>query len=338
MTARPLRFGILGAARIAPNALIKPARRVKNVEVAAIAARNREKAEAFARKHGLPKSYAAYDDLLADPEIDAIYIALPNSLHGYWTIRALQAGKAVLCEKPGAANRAEAQQVAVAVKETGLLMMEAYHWRYHALATRIRQLIDEGAIGSLQKVSMQMCFPLLSRKDIRWQWPLAGGALMDCCYTVSILRFLAAAEPVVLNAQSKLWSEQIDRYTRAELKFSNGVKGEIEASMLSHRLLNMQAHIHGDAGEMRIVNPILPQLYHRLVLTNGHGKRSERVPGVPSYQAQLEAFAQAWRDGAEPLTNVNEMVRNMTVIDTIYRQAGLEPRRPYQANQTCHGP
>lgn len=332
MTQQPLRFGVLGAARIAPQALIKPASRINEVEVIAVAARNAEKAQTFARKHGLARSYSRYEDLLADPDIDAVYIPLPNSLHGQWTIRALQAGKAVLCEKPGAANAEEAARVAQTVQETGQLMMEAYHWRYHALATRVRQLLDDGAVGNVQHVSMSMCFPLLSRNDIRWQRHLAGGALMDCCYTVNILRFLAAGEPTVVSAKSWLCGKQIDRRTIARLAFDNGVTGQLDASMLSRRLLSMEACVDGDAGQLRIVNPVLPQLYHRLILTTRKNRHREKVSGESSYAAQLRAFATAWRDGSQPPTSADDMVRNMSVIDAIYSRSGLLPRQPSEAN------
>src|SRR3954453_3465142 len=130
----PLRIGILGAARIAPAALIKPARRVDEVEVAAVAARDRVKAERFASKHGIPTVHDSYESLLDDPTIDAIYNPLPNGLHGRWTIAALEAGKHVLCEKPFTANADEAEQVAEVEAATGLVAMEAFHYRYHPLA------------------------------------------------------------------------------------------------------------------------------------------------------------------------------------------------------------
>ena len=156
----PLRFGILGAARIAPMALIQPARRVAEAQVVAVAARDGAKARAFATKHGIPRVHDSYDALLADPEIDAIYNPLPNGLHCEWTIRALRAGKHVLCEKPIASNAAEAQQMAEAARETGRVLVEAFHWRYHPLAKRVKELLASGAIGAPRHYAATFGFPI----------------------------------------------------------------------------------------------------------------------------------------------------------------------------------
>lgn len=163
-----IRIGILGAARIVPQALLGPARRVPEVAVVAVAARDAARAQAFARKHRIPQVYASYAELVADPLIDAIYNPLPNGLHGVWTMRALAAGKHVLCEKPFTANAAEAQQVAdVAAAHPDRVLMEAFHYRYHPLAARMQAIIQSGELGTLQRLESWMCFPLLNGKDIR---------------------------------------------------------------------------------------------------------------------------------------------------------------------------
>src|SRR5205823_10308096 len=133
----------------------------------------------------------SYEALLNDPDIDAVYIPLPNGLHAKWTIAALEAGKHVLCEKPFAANAAEAQRAADAASGTGLEVMEAFHWRYHPLAARARDIIASGELGAIRRIDAAMCFPLFKRGDIRWRWDLAGGALMDAgCYPIHIVRSL----------------------------------------------------------------------------------------------------------------------------------------------------
>lgn len=328
MPESTIRIGILGAARIAPAAIIKPAREVEGTQVVALAARNPQRAAEFARKHGIAKVYDTYEDLLADPDIDAVYIPLPNGLHGEWTIKAMRAGKHVLCEKPSAANAEEAEEVARVAAETRQVMMEAYHWRYHALATRMREIIDSGEIGNLRHVSMSMCFPLLPAGDIRWQWSLAGGALMDCCYTVNILRFLAGSEPQVISASSRARGPKIDRYMRADLMFGDGVSGSIEASMLSSSLLKLKAVAVGDKGEMHVLNPVLPQLFHRLTVKTGNQSRKEKVQGEASYTAQLRVFAKAVREDTPVPSDAADAIRNMQVIDAIYAKAGLPRRLP----------
>ncbi len=328
----PIRIGILGAAKIAPQAVIHPARQIDDAEVVAVAARSIERAQEFAGLHDIPRSFGSYAELLADQDIDAIYIPLPNALHGDWTIRSLQAGKAVLCEKPAAANAQEAAQVAKVVEGTGQLMMEAYHWRYHALAARMREILDSGEIGKLRRVSVSMCFPLLSPGDIRWQWPLAGGALMDCCYTVNIARFLARSEPTVVSASCKTRGVNIDRYMQAELRFESGVSGRIEVSMFSSKLLKLKACVMGNKGEMQVLNPVLPQMYNRLSVRTAQAKRREKIGGDSSYLAQLKMFVRAQRGEIAVPSDAADAVRNMQVIDAIYRKAGLPPRVPFSSH------
>ncbi len=148
----PLRIGLLGAARIAPFALLSPARQVPQVQVAAIAARDSERAGAFAKKHGVPRVLGSYAALIDDPAIDAIYNPLPNALHAEWTLRALAAGKHVLCEKPFTANAAEAERVAEAAAGAGRVCMEAFHYRYHPLAEHIVALVRSGELGAVRRI------------------------------------------------------------------------------------------------------------------------------------------------------------------------------------------
>ena len=183
-------------------ALLGPARRVPGVEVVAVAARDAARASAFAARHRIPRVHSTYEALLADPEIEAIYNPLPNSLHAPWTIRALESGKHVLCEKPFAATVAEAEAMADAAARSGRDLMEAFHYRYHALFARMRALLRAGEIGTVQRLEAWFFIPLLKRNDIRWRADLAGGALMDTgCYTVHLLRHLAEAEPGVVSAR-----------------------------------------------------------------------------------------------------------------------------------------
>src|SRR5881296_1757159 len=160
MAAPPLRFGILGAARIAPMALVKPARRVPEATVLAVAARDPERARRFAARHGIPRVHQSYDALLADPEIDAVYNPLPNALHAPWTIRALAAGKHVLCEKPFAASVAEARSMAEAATRAGRVLMEAFHYRYHPLFARLRAIIGLGELGTVRHLEAHFCIPI----------------------------------------------------------------------------------------------------------------------------------------------------------------------------------
>jgi predicted dehydrogenase len=325
----PLRIGCLGAARIAPAALVKPAVANDGVVCAAIAARDPRRARAFAAKHHIPKVHETYEALLADDEIDAIYNPLPNGLHGVWTLRALKAGKHVLCEKPFTANADEAHEVADAAARSGLVVMEAFHWRYHPLAARMMEVIAGGELGEVHRIEAALCFPLPLFKDIRYQLALAGGALMDAgCYPVSMVRALAGAEPTVVRASARLRSPGVDRRMQAELSFGDGRTGSILASMWSSTVLRMQVRVIGSKGTMRVFNPTNPHMFNRLSLSGPNGRRHERVSGGPTYGYQLEAFRAAVQESSPILTPPRDAVANMTVIDAIYRAAGLEPREP----------
>jgi predicted dehydrogenase len=322
----PLRLGVLGAARIAPQALLKPARRVAEATVIAVAARDRTRAEKFARKHGIPRVHGTYDGLLADPEIDAVYNPLPNGLHCEWTLRALKAGKHVLCEKPIAANAVEAEQMAEAAQQADRVLVEAFHWRYHPMAARMREVVRK-ELGSVEHIDVTLCIPLLIPGDIRYRFDLAGGATMDAgCYTINILRWLAEAEPEVVSAEARLSSPNVDRWMRAEMRFADGRTGRITTSLASASLLKIQAIVRGSEGEMRVFNPVAPHIANRLTLRTARGTHKERVRGEPTYTGQLRAFVAHVRGGPRMSSDPVDAIANMRVIDAVYEKAGLPLR------------
>jgi len=327
MSAGPIRIGILGAARIAPRALVRPARDVRGVSVTAIAARDPQRAKAFAAKHGIPCVLPSYDELVNDPQVDALYNPLPNSLHCEWTIRALQAGKHVLCEKPIASNTAEAERMAEAARQSGRVLAEAFHWRYHPLAARMKAIIDSGELGTVRHIEAHFCIPLLRPGDIRYRLALSGGATMDVgCYAINIVRFLAGAEPEVMRAEARLWSPGVDRSMAAEFRFADGRSGRITCALLSPFPIRASAWVRGDRGALSVFNPIVPHLFHRLTVRNEIGTRSERLRGDATYTHQLRAFAGAIRTGRPLPTGPEDAIANMRVIDAVYAKAGLPLR------------
>ena len=331
----PLRIGTLGAARITPGALIRPARKVPDVEVVAVAARDRARAEKFARKHGIETVHDTYEDVLADADVDAIYNPLPNGLHGRYTIAALAAGKPVLCEKPLTANAEEAERVAAAATDHGLVVMEAFHYRYHPLVERVLEIVRGGELGELRRIETRGCVPLPFPKDIRYQLPLAGGALMDIgCYAVHQARTLAGEEPEVVSARAKCIRPQVDRWMRAELRFSDSLAGSFECALLSGKLISMGVRVQGEHGTVKVTGLTAPQYFNRLVVTTrdpstgAERRRRERVQGDTTYTYQLRAFLAAVREGAPFPTTTADAIANMRVIDASYRAAGLELRQP----------
>lgn len=387
---KPLRFGILGAARIAPNALIKPARQLDGVEVSAIAARSPIRAQEFARKQAIPRTHATYADLLADDAIDAVYIALPNSLHAEWSQRALEAGKHVLCEKPMSSNAGEAGQVAATAEQSGRVYAEAFHNLYHPLAHAMHSTVQEGAIGNLKSVRGVFNTTIVRRADIRFEYALAGGALMDLgCYLVSLTRYVLGAELEVESAASSLLKPNVDARTEARLRVvkpgatsdlpartqtladrSGGIPTAelhpqyllteadplpdgssefptatttsertppapqllsnpeitLECAMQRWRFPAVYYEVIGEQGSMRVINPILPQLYNRVTIEIGGKRTVQHLPRISTYLCQLRAFAQAVQGGDPIPTDAAWGVGNMQVIDAIYQAAGLPMR------------
>jgi len=326
-----VRIGILGAAKIAPAALIKPARRTEGAHVVAVAARDQEKARHFADKHHIPRVAPSYEALINDPDIDAVYVPLPNGLHGHWTIAALEAGKHVLCEKPFTANADEARLVAEAdAAHHGLVVMEAFHYQYHPLAKRLVEIVRSGELGVIDDISINFAAPLAKKGDIRYQLDLAGGATMDMgCYPVSLLRLLAAG-PRVSGAKAKLSSAGVDRAMDARFSLPEGGTARIRCSMFSSSILRMHASVAGSEGTLSVFNPFAPQFGHRVRVETRSGTRREKFSRRATYDYQLEAFVAAIENGAQFPTTASDAIRTMELIDSIYSAAGLPLRQPTQ--------
>ncbi|MGB8684401.1 MAG: Gfo/Idh/MocA family oxidoreductase [Candidatus Binatus sp.] len=325
-TQRPLRFGILGAARIAPDALIKAAQNVPDAEVVAVAARDPKRAREFAAANGVPRVLATYQDLVNDPKLDVIYNPLPNSLHCEWTIAALRAGKHVLCEKPLASNALEAERMAKAADESGKILGEAFHYRYHPLADRIRALMTDGTLGRLIHVEGRFTVPI-PETNIRFDWSLAGGATMDLgCYPLHMIRYFSGMTPRVIRAAAETGPTNIDIAMDVDLELAAGVSAKMICAMKKDSTIMASFSARGERGDLRVINPIAPQRGHQLTLKTASGEKTETVPGDTTFTHQLRAFVKAVRGEAKFPTDGVEGIINMRVIDEVYRAAGLPPR------------
>jgi predicted dehydrogenase len=323
-----MRIGILGASRIAPKAVIQPARTLAGVRVAAVAARDPERARAYAAKHGIQQALAGYDELVRSDDVDAVYVSLPNGLHAEWTARALDAGKHVLCEKPFTSNAAEAREIADRTRGSGLVVMEAFHYRYHPLAERMVDVVRQ-ELGTVIRVDTSMCFPVPRFSDIRFNLDLAGGAMMDAgCYAVHCLRLLGPGAPEVTAARARLLRPGVDRAMTADFRFAgSAAHGRAHASLWSRSLLNLNARVVGEGGAMSVFNYLAPQAYHRLTVRLANGsRRVEHIHGQTTYTYQLRAFAAAIDGAGTNLTPPEDAVVTMGLIDDVYRAAGLSPR------------
>ncbi|BBZ76998.1 oxidoreductase [Mycolicibacterium anyangense] len=321
-----MRIGILGAARIAPAVLIKPAKARDDVVVAAVAARDGARAREFATKHGVSRVHDSYQALIDDPDIDAVYNPLPNALHGRWTKAAVAAGKHVLCEKPFAANADEAREIAALAAASDRVVMEGLFYRYLPFAARVDEILASGELGTLQRVEAANCFWLPKFSDIRYDYSLGGGSLMDLgCYVVDLLRIFTGSTPEVVSARAQLRGPQVDRAMTAELRFPGGATGRVHCSLWSKDLPHFSATLTGDRGELAL-NPLMP--FQRFTVRSAKGKRVERFALRNLYADQLNAFTAAVLHGVPVKTTPAESVETMTVIDAIYRAAGLPPRQP----------
>jgi predicted dehydrogenase len=315
-----VRIGTLGSARIATRSLMEAAREVPDVTVAAVAARDLPRAQAYALEHGIEAAYGSYDELLADPSIDAIYNPLPNSLHGPWTLQAITAGKHVLCEKPFASNAAEATLVAGAAKTSGLVVMEAMHYRYHPLIRRLRDTV--ATLGPVRTIQCWTSFVIANPGDIRYDYALGGGALMDGgCYAIDCMRMLAG-EPEVSGALADTEPDGlVDRALAARLSFAGGATGWFESAFTRTGGFRADLHVTCDGGTAYVDNFIAP---HRAT-TVDQVDEGETATWT-SYVWQLRAFAEAIRTGGPVETSAENATATMRVIDDAYRAAGLPTR------------
>lgn len=296
-TAPALRLGILGAARIA-RGFVAGVRDSKRVALAAVASRDVSRARAFVRDTDTAMPvHASYEALLADPDIDAVYVPLPNGLHGYWSMRAMRAGKHVLCEKPLAATAAEAREMYDVARDCGVHLVEAYPYRSQPQTLQLKALIDAGEIGPVRLVQASFAVVLLDRADIRLTPGLAGGALMDLgAYPLSLIRMIAGRAPVAMQALGH-WDApaEADRAAIANLEFADGMLAQAACSFdaASHR----QALVVGETGSIETTyrNHTDQGPVPVIRIKRGVGRRDAyeeiEVPRANGFRAEAESFA-----------------------------------------------
>ena len=323
----PLRIGTLGAAMISPAALTNPAASNDDVVVAAVAARDRTRAEKFAETHAIETVYDTYDQVIEDPSLDIIYNPLPISHHKEYSIKALRAGKHVLCEKSFAMNADEARDMAAVADETGLVLIEAFHYRYHPVFLRALEIVDGGELGKLSRIDAQFIVGTPNKENIRMIYETGGGATMDMgCYPISWLRHITRQEPKVVSATADVGDPQIDLRLAVEYELEDGLTASTVGAMNERRFAaNMT--ITGENGELFVENPLVPQHGNRIKLTvNGETRIDEELTRRPTYDFQLEAFVDAVRNGTALPTDAHDAIKQMEVVDSAYLAAGLKRR------------
>jgi xylose dehydrogenase (NAD/NADP) len=311
------RWGVLSTARINEKVLAGAALS-DEVEVVAVASRDAAQAEAYARDHGIPRAYGSYEALLADDDVEAVYISLPNAMHCEWSTRALEAGKHVLCEKPMSRRPVEVQAVFDTAEAVDRFCMEAFMWRHNPQTKRLKELIDDGAIGELRLVRAAFSFPLTDLGNVRMRPELEGGGLMDVgCYTVSAARLLAG-EPEQATAQQVVGSTGVDVRLVGTLAFGGAVLAQVDCALDLPDRSELEAI--GSDGSIQVSDP-----WHcvRPGLTLRRGGGVEQIPIEPenSYRLELENLGRAIRGEDNPLLGRADAVGQARTIDALYRSA-----------------
>jgi predicted dehydrogenase len=320
-----VRWGVLSTADIAIGKVIPAMQEGKYVQVTAITSRSLEKSKVAARQLGIPKAYGSYEELLADPDIDAIYNPLPNHLHVPWSIKALEAGKHVLCEKPIALTYAEAQKLAdVAKGYPHLKVMEAFMYRFHPQWQQARQMVTEGKIGELRTIQSFFSYYLDDPNNIRNRAEAGGGAMLDIgCYTVSLARFIFDAEPErvcgIVEYDPRL---KTDRLASGILEFGLGTSTFTCATQLSPY---QRVNIFGTTGRIEIEIPFNAPPDQPCKIWYQHGNEIEEVlfDVCNQYTIQGDQFSQAVLNNTSVPTPIEDAVANMKVIEAIIRSAKI---------------
>ncbi len=328
-----LRWGILGTGNIAKQfaAGVKGARRS---EVVAVGSRNAKTASEFAAAQGVGTAHASYDELLANPSVDAIYNSLPNSLHHEWTIKSLKAGKHVLCEKPMAMDLAQTQAMFDAARANQRVLMEAFMYRSHPLTHAVIDAVRAGEIGDLKLIRISFCYRTTRMENIRFAPELGGGGLMDVgCYCINFSRLFAGAEPVEVHATGHMHQRGVDDVVVANMRFASGIVASFTCGMNVHA--DNTAYLCGTDGYIEVPIPWKPPV-EKATFTIAHSTppkmdlptappkppREMRYvnAGMELYGLEADDFAAAVLDGRPPVVSEAETVGNMKVLDEMRRQ------------------
>jgi predicted dehydrogenase len=320
-----LRWGVLSTARIGRTRFIPGVRGGHEGEVAAIASRDAARGRAVAAELDVPRAHGSYEALLADAEVDAVYIGLPNGLHAEWTVKCAAAGKHVLCEKPAARRLADAQRMAEACRRAGVLLMEAFMYRHHPQHARVLDLLRAGAIGEPVFVRASFCFAMSPERraagDVRLQPTLDGGALMDVgCYAVNAARYLFGAEPVEVTGLQRIDSQfGVDTSFAGVLRFPGDRLALVDGSFDATG--TQQFEIAGAGGLIRVDRAFLPgSAAEPIHIVQGPDRRTETPPNADQYALEADHFAQSVRAG-RLLPPAEDGVAQAAVVDALYRSA-----------------
>lgn len=314
----PIRWGIIGCGMIATHAICPAIRWSPMTRLVGVASRDSETAQRKMRETQAERPYGSYQELLADPEIQAVFIGTPNGLHEEWTIKAAEAGKHVLCGKSLALNSAAAGRMVDACREAGVLLMEAYMYRHHPQWDTVRAILREGRIGEIRLIRAGLCGPLHNTGDHRWSGTLGGGALYDVtCYAANVARMLYGCEPISVSAHADASTpDKVDRTSAAILDFDYGRMALISGSLASFN--NQYCEIEGTYGRITIEHPFIPGWEGTSIyLQYGMNGETITIPGANHFLHQIEHFSLCLIDPARPLAPAENGLLQVLVNETI---------------------
>ena len=318
MNDRPLRWGLLGTARI-NRMLIPPLRASAGNRLLAVASRDPARAAAYAKEWGIERAHGSYEALLADPGVDAVYVPLPNHLHAEWTIRAARAGKHVLCEKPLALGVAEVDAMEAAARDAGVVLAEAFMYRHHPQTLKVKELVEGGAIRPVRFVRGTFSFPLTRPDDVRLRPEWGGGCLWDVgCYPLSFTRYVLGREPVEVAGAQVPGPTGIDETFAGQLAFPGGVLAQIDAGFRSP--LRTGIEIAGTEGTILVRQPWRPEGLP-ILLTRGSDTEEIAAGGPDRYLLEIEDLADCVRTGRAPRVSLAESRGNVAAIVALLRSA-----------------
>jgi predicted dehydrogenase len=318
---KKLNWGLLSTAKI-NQALIKPLRASNRTRLLAVASRSISNAEAYAREWNIPRAHGSYEALLADPEIDVVYNSLPNHLHAEWTIKALHAGKHVLCEKPFALTLADVDAMSQAARETGKVLEEAFMYRHHAQTLKVKEIVDSGMLGKLQLVKGAFSFMLTRKDDIRSKKETGGGSIWDIgCYPISYARMIIGAEPVEVFGWQVSGQDGVDESFFGQMKFEDGVHAQFDSGFKAP--FRTMIEIVGTKASLTITEPFKPHKTTEIILTSDDKQEKIKIKANELYLGEVEDMCDAITQNKAPRISHADSRGNIATILALLESARL---------------
>ena len=316
---KSLNWGLLGTARI-NRSVIPPLRLSVRNHLLAVASRTQDRANAYAAEWSIPRAHGSYDALLADPDINVVYIPLPNQLHAEWAIKAAEAGKHVLCEKPLALSSEEVDTMEAAAKKAGTLLVEAFMYRFHKRTLKIKEFVENGTIGDLHHIKGAFTFPLNRPKDVRWDPELGGGSLWDVgCYPLSFSRYIVGHEPEKVFATQYIGDTGIDESFTAHLQFPGDITAQFDSGFRSQFRMHME--ITGSKASIDVPMAFKPEQRCYIHLHIGNNTEHIAVDGNHLYVDEVEHVAKVVLDGNTSILPITDSRHNVNAIKALYESA-----------------